>query len=199
MRYAEILLNFAEAKAELGTLTDAEWASTIGVLRARAGITGGLSAKPTVVDTYLQTTYFPDITDPVILEVRRERGIELSLEGLRFADIKRWKRGVLMKMEWNGFYVPELNKAMDLNEDGINDVAFYQGATTPPLGKIEYVNVSPKIGTNDNSQRLKNDTFGELTWMNNLTRSWEDKHYYYPIPKNDLLQNPNLTQNPGWQ
>ena len=38
-----------------------------------------------VVDPYLQTTYFPDITDPVILEVRRERGIELCLEGFRFA------------------------------------------------------------------------------------------------------------------
>ena len=200
MRYAEILLNYAEAKAELGTLTDAEWAATIGVLRARAGITGGLSAKPTVVDTYLQTTYFPAITDPVILEVRRERGIELSLEGVRFADILRWKRGDLMKMEWNGFYVPELVTPMDLNEDGILDVAFYQGTKpSPAVSGVEYVNVSPKIGTNDNSQRLKNDTYGELTWMNNLTRAWEDKHYYYPIPKNDMLQNPNLSQNPGWQ
>ena len=200
MRYAEILLNFAEAKAELGTLTDAEWASTIGVLRARAGITGGLSAKPTVVDTYLQTTYFPGITDPVILEVRRERGIELSLEGVRFADILRWKRGDLMKMEWNGFYVPELVTPMDLNEDGILDVAFYQGTKpSPAVSGVEYVNVSAVIGTNQNSQRLKNDTYGELTWMNNLTRAFSDKHYYYPIPKTDLLQNPNLTQNPGWE
>jgi len=95
-RYAEVLLNYAEAKAELGTLTDAEWASTIGVLRTRGGITAGLSTKPTVVDTYLQTNYFPAITDPVILEVRRERGIELSLEGFRFHDIIRWKRGELM-------------------------------------------------------------------------------------------------------
>jgi hypothetical protein len=49
-RYAEVLLNYAEAKAELGTLTDAEWAATIGVLRARAGITAGLTSKPTVAD-----------------------------------------------------------------------------------------------------------------------------------------------------
>ncbi len=200
MRYAEVLLNYAEAKAELGTLTDAEWASTIGVLRARAGITGGLSTKPTVVDSYLQNTYFPAITDPVILEVRRERGIELSLEGVRFPDILRWKRGDLMKMEWNGFYVPELVTPMDLNEDGILDVAFYQGSKpSPGVSGVEYVNVSAMIGTNQNSQRLKNDTNGELTWMNNLTRVWEDKHYYYPIPKTDILKNPNLGQNTGWE
>jgi hypothetical protein len=198
-RYAEVLLNFAEAKAELGTLTDADWAATVGVLRARAGITGGLATLPTEVDPYLQTTYFPDITDPVILEVRRERSIELSLEGFRFPDLLRWKRGELMMMEWNGFYVPALLTPMDLNEDGILDVAFYQG-TKPSPGEpgVEYVNVSEMVGTNQNSQRLKNDTSGELTWMNNLTRSWDDKRYYYPIPETDRLKNPNLGQNPGW-
>ena len=76
-RYAEVLLNYAEAQAELGVLTDADWAKTIGALRKRAGITGGLLTKPVIVDTYLQTKYFPAISDPVILEIRRERGIEL--------------------------------------------------------------------------------------------------------------------------
>ena len=85
-RYAEVLLNYAEAKAELGTLTDADWALTIGKLRTRAGITGGLTTKPTVVDPYLVSKYFPDISDPVILEIRRERGIELML----------WKDSVFM-------------------------------------------------------------------------------------------------------
>lgn len=41
LRYAEVLLNYAEAQAELGGLTDAEWNTTIGALRRRAGITGG--------------------------------------------------------------------------------------------------------------------------------------------------------------
>lgn len=65
-RFAEVLLNYAEAKAELGTLTNSEWASTIGVLRARGGITGGLTTLPTVVDPYLVANYFPDISNPVI-------------------------------------------------------------------------------------------------------------------------------------
>ena len=199
-RYAEVLLNYAEAKAELGTLTDAEWATTVGALRSRAGITGGLTSKPTVADPYLMANYFPGISDPTILEVRRERGIELSLEGFRFSDILRWKRGPLMNQEWNGFYVPALNTAMDLNEDGILDVAFFQGtAPTPAVPGVTYVNVSPTIGSAVNSQRLKSTTFGELTWMNEISRQWDDKMYYYPIPQRDLQKNPALGQNAGWQ
>lgn len=198
-RYAEVLLNYAEAKAELGTLTDSDWAFTIGALRSRAGITGGLLTKPTVADPYLIANYFPDLSNPTLLEVRRERGIELSLEGLRFADILRWKRGALMEQEWNGFYVPALNTAMDLNEDGIFDVAFYQG-TRPNLGiaNLTYVDVSPKIGAATNSQLLKNNTTGELIWMNEIKRKWNDRNYLYPIPLSDLQRNPNLKQNPGW-
>ncbi len=198
-RFAEILLNYAEAKAELGTLTDDDWAKTIGVLRARGGITGGLSTLPTVADPYLTANYFPGITDPVILEVRRERGIELCLEGFRFADILRWKRGELMNMEWNGFYVPELVTPMDLNEDGVNDVAFYQGTKpSPAAAGVTYVDVSATVGGKTNPQLLKNGTSGELTWMNNIKRKWEDKMYYYPIPATDLITNPNLGQNQGW-
>lgn len=156
-RYAEVLLNYAEAKAELGTLTDADWAKTIGVLRTRGGITSGLTAKPTTVDNYLKSVYFPNISDPVILEVRRERGIELCLEGFRYDDLLRWKRGELMQMEWNGFYVPELVTPMDLNEDGILDVAFYQGTKpAPAVSGVTYVDVSPKVGSNVNPQQLKN-------------------------------------------
>ena len=198
-RYAEVLLNLAEAKAELGTLTDAEWAKTIGVLRTRGGITGGLTAKPTVVDPYLVANYFPGISDPTILEIRRERGIELCLEGFRFADLLRWKRGELMNQEWNGFYVPELKTPMDLNEDGILDVAFYQGTKpSPAVAGVTYVDVSPTASGKTNSQLLKNGTSGELTWMNNIARKWEDKMYYYPIPQTDLITNPDLGQNPGW-
>lgn len=198
-RYAEVLLNYAEAKAELGTLTDAEWASTIGVLRTRGGITAGLTTKPTVADPYLVANYFPNISDPVILEIRRERGIELSLEGFRFSDLLRWRRGELMQQEWNGFYVPSLVTPMDLNEDGVLDVAFYQGTRpSPAVPGVTYVDVSPKIGTAINSQLLKNGTSGELIWMNEVPRVWLEKNYYYPIPLNDLQRNPNLKQNAGW-
>jgi starch-binding outer membrane protein, SusD/RagB family len=198
-RYAEVLLTYAEAKAELGTLTDAEWALTIGALRKRAGITGGLTTKPTAVDTYLQSVYFPNISDPVILEVRRERGIELALEGFRFDDIVRWRRGELMEMEWTGFYVPELVTPLDLNEDGIMDVAFFQGTRpTPGVSGVTYINVSPTVSGGNNPHKLKNGTFGEITWLNTIPRKWEEKNYLYPIPEPARLANPALGQNPGW-
>jgi hypothetical protein len=201
IRYAEVLLNFAEAKAELGTLTHAEWAGTIGALRARAGITGGLTAKPTVADTYLQANYFPQVTDPTVLEVRRERGIELSWEGLRYNDLVRWKRGELLTTPWKGFYVPALNTPMDLNGDGKNDVLFYQG-TAPAQSAhpgVTFVNVSATLANGSvNPQRLSNNTSGEITWLTNVTRVWQDKKYLYPIPTSDLNINPKLGQNPGW-
>ncbi len=198
-RYAEVLLNYAEAKAELGTLTDQDWAQTVGKLRERAGITGGTTLKPTVADPYLITNYFPGINDPSLIEIRRERGIELSIEGFRFADILRWKRGELMNMEWNGFYVPELVTPLDLNEDGKLDVAFYQGTAPTAVAGVTYVNVSPTISGKTNSMLLKNGTSGEITWMNEIPRKWDNKMYYYPIPQVDLQKNPDLKQNPGWQ
>jgi hypothetical protein len=198
MRYAEILLNYAEAKAELGTFSDADWVRTIGALRQRAGITGGLSTKPTVADPYLQANYFPEISDPALLEIRRERGIELSFEGLRFDDIVRWKKGELMTKVWNGFYVPALDVPMDLNEDGIMDVAFYQVMPATRVPGVNYINVAPTLNGGPNPQRLSNNTSGELTWLSTTQRVFTDKNYLYPIPETDRLFNPALGQNPGW-
>ncbi|MEX2568658.1 MAG: RagB/SusD family nutrient uptake outer membrane protein [Cyclobacteriaceae bacterium] len=197
-RFGEILLNYAEAKAELGTLTDADWAETVGVLRARAGISGGLDAKPTVADPYLQSTFFPNISDPAILEIRRERSIELYLEVSRFDDIRRWKRGELMEMPWDGIYVPTANQPMDLNDDGVFDVYFYYGEL-PPVGEripgVSYLNITPSPG---NLRTLSNGTSGEILWLTTQPRTWEDKLYHYPIPERHRILNPNLGQNPGW-
>ncbi len=198
MRFAEILLNYAEAKAELGTITDEDWANTIGVLRSRAGITSGLASLPTIVDSYLQSNYFPSISDPVILEVRRERSIELAFEGFRFNDIKRWKKGDLMEMQWNGFYVPELNVGMDLNEDGVLDVAFTKDEDFTLDDVSQIINVAETVDGSTNSRGIKNEDDGELTWLDNNPRYWDDKKYYYPIPADAITTNPNLTQNKGW-
>lgn len=194
MRYAEILLNYAEAQAELGALTTADWTSTIGALRSRAGITAGINTLPTVADPYLMANYFPDITNPVLLEIRRERGIELTLEGFRFNDLVRWKHGELLQNNaWNGFYVPSLNTPLDLNNDGILDVAFYKTLPSPQVAGVTYVNV------NADPQKLTNGTYGEIHWLDNIAREWKDYKYLYPIPFADIQINKKLVQNPGWQ
>lgn len=196
MRYAEILLNYAEAQAELGQLTTDDWNKTIAALRTRAGITGNLGL-PTVADPYLQKNYFPGIANPAILEIRRERGIELTLEGLRFADLIRWKRGDLLLQPWNGMYVPALNKPLDLNGDGVLDVCFYKTMPTQIPG-VTYVNVSDVVGGVTNPQKLAQGDYGELHWLDNIQRDWQDYKYLYPIPYTDLQLNPKLGQNPGW-
>ncbi len=191
-RYAEVLLNYAEAKAELGQITAAEWGLTVGALRARAGVTGGLTTLPTTVDPYLKSVYFPDVSNPAILEIRRERGIELAMEGFRFYDIVRWARGSLMEMEWRGIYVPQANTNIDLDENGTPDVNFYTVNPATRLNGVTYIAVT---GTDF---KLSNGTFGEIVWRNDIPRKWEQKNYFYPIPESDLLTNQALKQNPGW-
>lgn len=193
-RYAEVLLNYAEAKAELGNLTDQDWNNTIGALRRRAGITGNTSQKPLTADSYLSTEFFPGITDPSILEVRRERGIELALEGFRFEDLIRWKRGELMEKKWNGMYVPALNTPLDLNNDGVMDVSFYTNSPGTQQPGVTYV----RVNGGASGLILKDGTKGEIIWLDNISRVWDEKYYLYPIPENDRLVNPNLGQNPGW-
>ena len=196
MRYAEVLLNYAEAKAELGTLTDSDWAETIGKLRARGGITGGLDAKPTTVDKYLQETFFPEINDPTILEVRRERLIELVWEATpsSFADVQRWKVGPLLGIKWQGIYVKEFDKNIDLDLDGTPDVYFYTGNKPTPEGHVVYVDMK---GSN---WSVDTDGHTILFTPDNkfMSSDWVDKAYFRPISTNDLALNPNLGQNPGY-
>ncbi len=198
MRYAEILLNYAEASRELGLFNDGDWTKTVGALRARAGITSGNNTLPTKVDSYLQHTFFPDINDPVLLEIRRERQVELALEGFRFSDLKRWKLGPLMAtMPWTGIYVPALEKLIDLDHDGTPDVIFFDGKKKP--ASISAPSGVAKVaigGEEKNFQTMTEDN--HLEWYKAVPRSWEDKQYLYPIPKTAIVKNKNLEQNKGW-
>ncbi len=84
-RYAEVLLNYIEAKAELGTISQNDVNITIKKLRDRVGMPNlTLAAIPN--DPNWE---FPDLS-PVINEIRRERKIELVLENFRLDDIMRW-------------------------------------------------------------------------------------------------------------
>ncbi len=193
-RYAEVLLNYAEAKAELGTLTDTDWEKTIGALRGRAGITGGLDKKPTTADPYMMSIY-TGVTDPVILEVRREREIELILEGLRLNDLKRWACGKLWETAaWDGIYIPALNTPLDLNGDGTNDVF----VTEDSKYSGPYKSIAMYTGANLKVVKLADDTKGGYRLNYEISRVWNDNMYIYPIPEIVIQKNPNLKQNPGW-
>lgn len=197
MRYAEVLLNKAEALAEMGSLGAGEWASTIGALRQRAGIPAAVANQlPTVADPYLSAYYKGRFTSPILLEVVRERAVEMIFEGLRPDDLKRWKVGELFQTsKMNGIYVPALGE-YDLNADGIKDVYFYTGARpTPSNSTVALVEIAttPQVG----KLQLSEGTSGEVMY-NPGPREWLDKKYLYPIPATDLEKNPKLGQNPNW-
>jgi hypothetical protein len=188
IRYAEVLLNYAEAKTELNQMNTAVWNQTIAVLRSRAGV---VTAEPVIADQYLQSTYFPEITDKYLLEVRRERGIELVYEGLRYDDLLRWKKGKLLEMQWKGIYVPAKDLPMDLDGNGTPDVAFVDKTPAVKVPGVIYYTLT-------GSAKLTGGTKGFITWRDDEVRKFEDKKYFHPISNTDLVLNPKLVQNPGW-
>jgi hypothetical protein len=109
-RYAEALLNYAEAKAELGELTQADVNLSINVLRARVGM-------PNMVLASIATDpNWPDYGYALtkdLQEIRRERAVELMSEGFRFDDIMRWAAHKLVvgKRPKGAFYSNEIKAA----------------------------------------------------------------------------------------
>jgi len=87
IRYAEVLLDYAEAKQSLGQMDATVWNNTIGLLRRRAGFTDAGALD------------FPGTADMTNI-IRRERRTELAMEGLRTDDIRRWK---IAETVLNGF------------------------------------------------------------------------------------------------
>lgn len=129
-RLAEVYLNYAEALAEINQLTQDDLDISINKLRDRVGmphlIMKTANANP---DPYLlaNTTGYPNVSGAnqgVILEIRRERTIELLSEHFRYDDILRWKAGQNMKQAILGMYFPSPGE-YDLNGDGQNDICLY--------------------------------------------------------------------------
>ena len=198
-RLGEILLIYAEAKAELGTITQADLDASVNLLRKRVGMP---SMKMDVtVDPYL-TSPETGYTNPkllassnlaVILEVRRERAVELAQEGTnyRWYDIVRWREGKSIEQPYYGIYFPGAGE-YDLNADGKLDYCLYEGDVKPNSSATSVLKIGSDI-------ILSNGASGYVQPHKAETRSFnEGRDYYYPIPINERSLNPNLTQNDGW-
>jgi hypothetical protein len=122
-RYAQALLCFAEAKAELGNITQSDLDKSVNLLRDRVGmphlILGSITTDP--------DWDFDDVSD-IINEIRRERKVELAIEGLRWLDIARWAAAdelIVGKRPKgiNGYQFPEGSaiSVVPLDEDGFLD------------------------------------------------------------------------------
>ena len=115
-RYAEILLNYVEAKAELGTLTQSDVDLTINKIRDRVNM-AHLNINNIVNDPNWD---FPQLS-PVMNEIRRERRNELACEGFRLNDILRWRAHHLisgqkpMGIKFDQSMYPELTPGVNIH------------------------------------------------------------------------------------
>ena len=134
----------------------------------------------------------------VILEIRRERGIELVMEGFRYYDLMRWKEGQCIAQSFQGFYIPAtaINKAYDIDGDGTNDVCFYTTSSQPNVGSVTYV----KLASDGSGTSLSEGNYGNLLCYSWIDRTWnENRDYLYPVPRQEItLSDGVVTQNPGW-
>lgn len=208
MRYAEALLIYAEAKAELGEFTDADWAATIGKLRSRAGITGGLSSKPTRLDPYMVENFYPNVTDPALMEIRRERAIELFFEGFRNSDLDRWAEGHLIQdLRWTGLHIEGLDMAINIRGKGGEEFYFSKKPLSeiPAAHKNYYVQIIDEASNEQGLRARPNPNGGyDLEWVLAIRRIWhpDNRQYLSPIPPQIIREYRDkgyvLSQNPGW-
>ena len=99
IRYAEVLLNWIEAKAELGNITQDDIDKSINKLRARpldaTAIAKGLKNTEPMKLADINASFDPERdadVDPVIWEIRRERRLEMVFEHSRILDLRRWHK-----------------------------------------------------------------------------------------------------------
>lgn len=211
-RLAEAYLIFAEAKAELNLLTQEDVDKSINILRDRVGmphlVLEGLTVDPFLISEKYGYRHIASLNPSnmaQILEVRRERTIELILEIRRWDDLVRWKEGPCFEQPLYGMYFPGTG-AYDLTADGKPDVYLYTG-TLDKAVKDEYqgrygdrflfLQIAEKSG--DNTIILSDGDKGYVDMHRSKTRSFnEERDYLYGIPTGDILLNRNLKQNPGW-
>lgn len=194
-RYAEVLLNYAEAKAELGVISQADIDKSIKLLRDRVGMPNlnvtEANQKP---DPYIADQYrnVAGSNKGIILEIRRERRIELIREGFRWHDLLRWKEGKSLERVFNGIYFPGIGE-YDLDHDGTIDLEIYEGKKPAAVSGRQYQKLGELVLENgvNGGQIITNPTVQKV-WT-------EDKDYLYPIPTQERELNHNLTQNKGWK
>jgi hypothetical protein len=161
IRYAEVLLIYAEAKVKAGQ-ADASALSALNKIRARVGM--------------------PDIsvTDPneLFYAIARERRHELSGEGVRLSDIKRWK---IAEKVMNGYLLGRMQKSYPTKAPVMDS-----------YGCPDYVAAGIPIASDVNDPNTSMRTVDLRTFN-------AAKDYLWPIPYMERQTNKALTQNPGWE
>ncbi len=175
IRFGEVLLNYAEAAAELGSLTQSDIDISINKLRSRTGINMArlqiIGGNPAVNGIVYDDPKRDPTVSPLIWEIRRERRVELVFEGFRLADLRRWS-----KLEYTD---------TKINID-INRGAWIKKSDYPQTSAVIEGGVEGYIIPAPNSMRIFSDP----------------KVYLNPIPLDQITlykdRGADLKQNPGW-
>lgn len=172
IRYADVLMMYAEAKIELNEI-DQSVPDALNQVRARAyGVSIG------------ETTEYPAIATTDQSELRHilriERRMEFAFEGLRYNDIIRWKLA---------------EKVLNLPIYGMIDPP-EQREKIIKTGLWFFPQVVPvdEDGASD-FQPMLNDGYVRVLALRSFDKN---KHYLWPVPANEIIINKNIEQNPGY-
>ena len=180
----EVLLNYAEAKFEVGQFDQTVADATINKLRKRAGIATMVVADIDANFDPERGKYYPKgndagvLVEPLLWEIRRERIIELMGEGFGFYDVRRWRMA-----PW---FINKTQKGLWVSKT----VATKAGYTllNETTGLSDGVNGSMTEGY----LFLYNDPVKE-------GKGWLEKYYLFEVPTTEIVLNPGLApNNPGW-
>ena len=172
IRYADVLLIYAEAKIELNQI-DQSVLDAMNSVRARAY---GVDKS--------QTDAYPAITTTSQTELRRilriERRMEFAYEGLRYMDLVRWRLAskALTNKSYGLLYPASL-----LIEKVTSQGGWFWPST-------------PTIDEDGVPDFTAMEQAGQISVLSQ--RSWDDRQYLWPIPTKEILINENLVQNPGY-
>lgn len=170
IRYAEGLLAYAEAAAELEMWSDDIANKTLKALRERAGVKYLAPAKDA------NFTDFGYVLTPVLQEIRRERRSELALQGFRLDDLMRWKADKLI--------VGKRGKGAYVGDESILFKSY-----SPDNQK----RIRERLTLDDN--KWADPMAGTLP---SGYQFHADRDYLLPIPPSELELNKKLKQNPKW-
>ena len=186
IRYAEILLIYAEATCELGggAISDDDLSKSINLIRKRSGVadlTNALIAP------------YSDLT--MLGEIRRERTIELFGENDRFDDLKRWGIAVeelgfnvcvtYIQYEGTSCEYETIINPKDTTSLMYDESVWSSGLTTAEETPSTYAGIAPTKA-------------GALIISPSGNRKFQTRHYLDAIPTDEINLNPALMQNPGW-
>ncbi|ANU64463.2 RagB/SusD family nutrient uptake outer membrane protein [Muribaculum intestinale] len=172
IRYADVLLMYAEAKIELGEL-DASMLNAINDVRARA-------YKTTRDNTAAYPALALSDQNTMRLAVRKERRVEFAWEGRRFFDLLRWDGWMEKAFSHDYYAFPTKQGMVDMEKAGD-----YYWPSTPEIDECGFADFKPMFDA------------GKIVRV--LPRKYDSRFPLLPIPAIEVsISNGKISQNPGW-